>query len=412
MTSVSTWRRGGFDPDDTDTHLASVEFAEDDVGTVTVGTPASDYGAVGDGVADDAAAIQAAIDSVGTGAGVPAGTVVLGAGTFRITDTLLIDQRAVRLLGSGVGNATVYNSGAGSGTTLVWGGPNDRPMLKIIDSRQCVIEQIRFEGDETSPPTAAIQLNNPGAAMIGTNAHIVLRDLHLGSWTWTHRTGNAGHVAVGVLVDGDNANNDQFLVSNVEIDSPTSAGVRIVNSQSVWNLLQHVSVRYAPIGFALAASTTARNIQTQGCDLDFEVTSAAFVWAHGLMSENCGRIARLETNGRLFISGGYGQLSSVVSPLADLTEARGNSRLVFRDFSFRQVPDPPPTIKAGGAAVSEPVYIGIEHCDRFDPDTMFEVDLAEDGDLRVVDYVDMGHRFRNVLTWGGNRTLDPNRDDG
>ena len=54
-----------------------------------------DYGAMGDGVADDTAAIQAALDAK------PAGVVWLPAGLYRITSPLWIRQSGVVLRGAG-----------------------------------------------------------------------------------------------------------------------------------------------------------------------------------------------------------------------------------------------------------------------------------------------------------------------
>ena len=57
-----------------------------------------DFGAVGDGVADDTAAIQAAINSLGASTG---GTIYLPAGTYRTTSILSCTQRGVTLIGDG-----------------------------------------------------------------------------------------------------------------------------------------------------------------------------------------------------------------------------------------------------------------------------------------------------------------------
>ena len=75
-----------------------------------------DFGAVGDGVVDDTAAIQAAIDSVNK-----LGTVFFPKGTYKITDTIdiiYIDVwQAVNLMG--VGNASKID----------WRGGNGKPMI-------------------------------------------------------------------------------------------------------------------------------------------------------------------------------------------------------------------------------------------------------------------------------------------
>lgn len=77
-----------------------------------------DFGAIGDGVADDTAAIQAAIDSVNK-----LGTVFFPKGTYKITDTLNIVYstdlwQAVNLIG--VGNASVIDWRGGNGKSMIY----------------------------------------------------------------------------------------------------------------------------------------------------------------------------------------------------------------------------------------------------------------------------------------------------
>jgi len=71
-----------------------------------------DFGAVGDGVADDTAALQAAINSVSNSlsAGRSGGTTILmPAGTYRTTTSLLIDGRNIEIMGDG---ARIEHTGA------------------------------------------------------------------------------------------------------------------------------------------------------------------------------------------------------------------------------------------------------------------------------------------------------------
>lgn len=61
-----------------------------------------DFGAVGDGVTDDTAAIQAALDSLSAG-----GFLYFPAGTFKITSTLSSSANNLSLVGAGVGATTL-----------------------------------------------------------------------------------------------------------------------------------------------------------------------------------------------------------------------------------------------------------------------------------------------------------------
>lgn len=77
-----------------------------------------DYGAVGDGVADDTAAIQATIDAANN-----LGSVFFPDGTYKITDTLSVTYddtwQAVNLFGSGVSSK------------IEWRGGNGKPMIHV-----------------------------------------------------------------------------------------------------------------------------------------------------------------------------------------------------------------------------------------------------------------------------------------
>lgn len=66
---------------------------------------AKDFGAVGDGVADDTAAVQAAVDYLSSVGG---GTLLLSRGTYKFTSMLQIVDKGVRILGEGI-EATIIN---------------------------------------------------------------------------------------------------------------------------------------------------------------------------------------------------------------------------------------------------------------------------------------------------------------
>lgn len=71
-----------------------------------------DFGAVGDGVTDDTAAIQAAIDSLSNG-----GTVNFPVGTYILTATISVNDAVIHLIGAGV-RATVLQVNHTSGPAI------------------------------------------------------------------------------------------------------------------------------------------------------------------------------------------------------------------------------------------------------------------------------------------------------
>lgn len=100
-----------------------------------------DYGAVGDGVADDTIAIQAAIDS---------GRIAyLPSGTYKVTSTLAISQRGRALIGAspmrrdftGV-SKIVYAGSASSTTTVIQMGQNTVGSEPAIDCSANVLQNV------------------------------------------------------------------------------------------------------------------------------------------------------------------------------------------------------------------------------------------------------------------------------
>lgn len=86
---------------------------------------AKDYGAIGNGVADDAASIRSSVSAAQAAGG---GIVFLSAASYNIGSTITISQSGVRLCGQ----ASAFNTDVGSiasGTQLQWSGAIGAPMI-------------------------------------------------------------------------------------------------------------------------------------------------------------------------------------------------------------------------------------------------------------------------------------------
>jgi hypothetical protein len=128
--------------------------APSDVPTALGRTP-QEYGAVGDGVADDTAAIQAALDAVGAAGG---GVVYVPAGTYLISSDLTIPDK-VFLVGAGP-QATVIKLADGSNTDLLKSedfdtltGTNESAPPSFVG-----VMNLRIDGNKTNNPTGGTGL--------------------------------------------------------------------------------------------------------------------------------------------------------------------------------------------------------------------------------------------------------------
>ena len=203
-----------------------------------------DFGAVGDGVADDTAAIQAAINSVPNG-----GSVRLNKGTFLVSATITIPHSNVILEGSGADfpHNGVVTQGIYALTTLRWAGAAGGTMVKIYSptgasspkQNGCGIRRIYFDANATAGIGVAIESQNGGmfeslllfgfstacvklscaAAALGSDPRDPQRNHFVN--VYCNQTTAAG---VGFLLDGD-ASNLGISVANVSMNSFDSCDV-------------------------------------------------------------------------------------------------------------------------------------------------------------------------------------------
>ena len=183
-----------------------------------------DFGAVGDGVADDTAAIQAAIDSADN-----LGTVFFPAGTYKITNTLTITYtdvwHAVNLLG------------VGTASKLDWRGGNGKSMLYVRGisgagwySKQ-YIEKLHFYGNAfTGDPYTNVTAIQLGEAV---------QNVFSGACNFTVRDCLIRHVTTGVAVFYES---DEGIIEANYIERFTGYGVyNYEGGSSVWVTKNHIS---------------------------------------------------------------------------------------------------------------------------------------------------------------------------
>lgn len=101
-----------------------------------------DFGAVGDGITDDTVAIQAAINYTGSKLG---GTILLPAGSYKITSTLSCLYPNILFVGDGSDEPhNIGTQGAAAATKLVWAGASGGTMLNIGSVNG--VDNIKYSG--------------------------------------------------------------------------------------------------------------------------------------------------------------------------------------------------------------------------------------------------------------------------
>lgn len=94
-----------------------------------------EFGAVGDGVHDDAPAIQAAIDAMPTG-----GILGLTDADYRLNSTVTVRDKTVRIVGDGAYQIVPGGTYERRGTRLTWGGAENGVMLHAIGAPGATFE--------------------------------------------------------------------------------------------------------------------------------------------------------------------------------------------------------------------------------------------------------------------------------
>jgi len=272
--------------------------------------------------ADDASpGLAAAIAAMQAGqhasVGVSGGNLQLEQGEYRLTQTLDLTRFTGRIGGVGPAISPYYGTNPGRGTVLKWDGPADQPMIRVRNSRDVIFENIRLEGHASNIPSYGIEFYNVSGDSAGTNARLTVRDVHIGPYGWPVGS-TSNNVKRGIGFTGDNANNDQYRIERVYVQTPTEWGLYIQNEQSVAGAVRHFVVNTPGLGgIYTAASMGIDHPEFYFCPVAIEMGGSngnnANVVVTNVRSEEGVMFARTSPAGVLAVRGGYIQVGDTIT---------------------------------------------------------------------------------------------------
>jgi hypothetical protein len=239
-------------------------------------TNVRDHGAHGDGLTDDAGAIQAAIDATGRAGG---GIVLLPPGTYALAKGLRVMSDAVTLLGAGQGATTLLVRPDVTGDALAFDGRSAQSGIAGGGVRQLTISS-----DEPRASGIALHFTDTSCVVV---QDVDLRHMfvgckidghgsihHIARGYWTRFSPGGVGLWIDVIANPPLGGNDQFVshlvIDNTEnLDQQPYAGIRLTNTQAVW--LDECDVLSCRHGLAIDPVSTGGIVSwlfASGCAFD------------------------------------------------------------------------------------------------------------------------------------------------
>jgi parallel beta-helix repeat protein len=196
-----------------------------------------DFGAVGDGVTNDYAAIQAAFNSTASGIYVPQGTYLIGSNTLTLPQNCLVygDGGASIIVSSGgtLPICTLIGTSGNHKSNLILrniklkrtNGAANGSLVRLVYADDCVIEEVIFDGNDAAYPgvvvgESVLQLLVSGCSFIGGTSLNLTSEAALASNPWSKNC----VVKNCYLAPAAHQGFDFYYVQNLIVDSCIAHG--------------------------------------------------------------------------------------------------------------------------------------------------------------------------------------------
>jgi len=281
----------------------------------------ADHGVVGDGVADDTDAIEAAIAvALGETGSLRGGRIVFPTGVYRITRTVVIEQAAAVV------------EGVNGGSVLAWDGPPGEPILRLDYCQGTSISGLRFVGKATSRPSAAVSIRTLEPHPNGSNFN-TLSSIRIGD------TGSPAHqFDTGILMEGDDvgAVNNRFEMISI---ASCVTGVRITRPSYVRNAFMGLKIGRCDVGFesnAGMSNSGANWVFDASAATDIALGPGSRLRVKGFVSRQSARLARTESSSLMIRDGSWEMGPRMASDGVVIAGRNGSGRSFLRleDFDF------------------------------------------------------------------------------
>ena len=280
----------------------------------------SEHGAVGDGVADDTAAIEAAIaTALGETGSLRGGRIVIPEGVYRITRTLTIEQAAAVV------------EGVGRGSVLAWDGPPNVPMLRLDYCQGTSVSGLRFVGKSSSRPSAAISIRTLGSHPHGSN-HNTFSSIFIGPDGVEDTDAVSHQFDAGILLEGDDVDAGSNRFEMISIASCTT-GVRITQPRYRRNAFLGLQIGQCDVGFESNAgiSTSGANwVFNESTLTDIALGPGARLRVKGLAGRRSARLAVTDASSLMIRDGSWEVGPRIASDGVVISGRNGTGRSFLR----------------------------------------------------------------------------------